>query len=294
MPKTDQQLKNNDCGISAIKTVFNIFEKNISRKYIEENIPLDQKGSRISDLKDFFNSNGFDASFKLLDANYIEGNEAYFQSIFPFILPVKHKNGSRYVVVNELKGKKFKVYDPNKGSQYLLSLQELKNKAINNKSDWDLAETVDKIISICSTELEEYKINIHEVINENGHASLYNKLVYFKYLKESFGFKSKDAEKNFLHDLLRNQEISAIPNNFKTLELEKGKVKNNSPLILSIKSNEVKEAAVTYPEETKGSLYWQLFKQLGEYKKHLVHLYFRCLVFCNHCSDCCLHQSNLN
>jgi len=266
MPKTDQQLKNNDCGISAIKTVFNIFEKNISRKYIEENIPLDQKGSRISDLKDFFNSNGFDASFKLLDANYIEGNEAYFQSIFPFILPVKHKNGSRYVVVNELKGKKFKVYDPNKGSQYLLSLQELKNKAINNKSDWDLAETVDKIISICSTELEEYKINIHEVITENGHASLYNKLVYFKYLKESFGFKSKDAEKNFLHDLLKNQEISTIPNNFKTLELEKGKVKNNSPLILSIKSNEVKEAAVTYPEETKGSLYWQLFKQLGDYK----------------------------
>ena len=266
MPKTDQQLKNNDCGISAIKTVFNIFEKNISRKYIEENIPLDQKGSRISDLKDFFNSNGFDGSFKLLDANYIEGNEAYFQSIFPFILPVKHKNGSRYVVVNELKGKKFKVYDPNKGSQYLLSLQELKNKAINNKSDWDLAETVDKIISICSTELEEYKINIQEVITENGPASLYNKLVYFKYLKESFGFKSKDAEKNFLHDLLKNQEISTIPNNFKTLELEKGKVKNNSPLILTIKSNEVKEATATYPEESKGSLYWQLFKQLGEYK----------------------------
>ena len=266
MPKTDQQLKNNDCGISAIKTVFNIFEKNISRKYIEENIPLDQKGSRISDLKDFFNSNGFDGSFKLLDANYIEGNEAYFQSIFPFILPVKHKNGSRYVVVNELKGKKFKVYDPNKGSQYLLSLQELKNKAINNKSDWDLAETVDKIISICSTELEEYKINIQEVITENGPASLYNKLVYFKYLKESFGFKSKDAEKNFLHDLLKNQEISTIPNNFKTLELEKGKVKNNSPLILTIKSNEVKEATATYPEEIKGSLYWQLFKQLGEYK----------------------------
>ena len=266
MPKTDQQLKNNDCGISAIKTVFNIFEKNISRKYIEENIPLDQKGSRISDLKDFFNSNGFDGSFKLLDANYIEGTEAYFQSIFPFILPVKHKNGSRYVVVNELKGKKFKVYDPNKGSQYLLSLQELKNKAINNKSDWDLAETVDKIISICSTELEEYKINIQEVITENGPASLYNKLVYFKYLKESFGFKSKDAEKNFLHDLLKNQEISTIPNNFKTLELEKGKVKNNSPLILTIKSNEVKEATATYPEESKGSLYWQLFKQLGEYK----------------------------
>ena len=114
MPKTDQQLKSNDCGISAIKTVFNIYEKNISRNYIEENIPLDQKGSRLTDLKTFFDSNGFDATFKLLDSNYIEGNEAHFKELFPFILPVKHKNGSRYVVVNELKGKKFKIYDPSK------------------------------------------------------------------------------------------------------------------------------------------------------------------------------------
>ena len=79
MPKTDPQLKSNDCGISAIKTVYNIFEKNISRKFIEESIPLDQKGSRITDLKDFFNANGFIADFKLLDFNYIEGNESQIQ-----------------------------------------------------------------------------------------------------------------------------------------------------------------------------------------------------------------------
>lgn len=267
MPKTDQQLKNNDCGISAIKTIFNIFERNISRKYIEENIPIDQKGSRISDLKDFLERNGFETNLKLLDANYFEGNEAYFQSIFPFILPVKHKNGSRYIVVNELKGRKFKVYDPNKGSQYLLTLQELKDKAIKNKCDWDLTETEDKITSICITELGEYKINVRDVITENGHATSYNKLVYFKYLKESFGFKDFAAEKNFLNDLLKNQEISTIPNNFKTLELEKGKIKNNSPLILSVEPKEVIGYEKTFPEEVKGGLYWELFKQLGEYKK---------------------------
>jgi subfamily B ATP-binding cassette protein HlyB/CyaB len=111
MPKTDPQLKSNDCGISAIKTVFNIFEKNISRKYIEENIPLDQKGSRIADIKEFFDNNGFRAEFKLLDANYIEGNQAAIETLFPFILPIKHKSGSRYVVVSELKGKKFKIFD---------------------------------------------------------------------------------------------------------------------------------------------------------------------------------------
>lgn len=266
MPKTDQQLKNNDCGVSAIKTVFNIFEKNISRKYIEENIPLDQKGSRISDLKDFFTKNGFEANIQLLNANYIEGNESFFHSIMPFILQINHKKSARYIVVNDLKGRNFKVYDPNKGSRYLLTLQELKSKAITNKSDWDLTNATDQIISICQTELGEYKINVNEVITDNGHASAYNKLVYFKYIKESFGFKDFAAEKNFLNDLLKNQEISTIPNNFKTLELEKGKIKNNSPLILSVKPKEDLEFEVIYPEEVKGGLYWELFKQLGEYK----------------------------
>ena len=69
MPKTDPQLKSNDCGISAVKTIFNIYEKDISRKYIEENIPVEEKGTRIADLKDFLNANGFNAQFKLLDVN---------------------------------------------------------------------------------------------------------------------------------------------------------------------------------------------------------------------------------
>ncbi len=267
MPKTDQQLKSNDCGISAIKTVFNIFEKNISRKYIEENIPLDQKGSRLSDLKTFFDQNGFEANFKLLDVNYIEGNESHIKDLFPFVMPVKHKSGSRYIIVNELKGRKFKVFDPSKGSQYWLTIAELKNRTISSKTDWDLAETEDKIVSICSADLVDYQINIDDVIHENGHATAFNKLSYFKYLKENFGFKSTEAEKSFLLDLLKNQDISNIPNSFKTLELEKGKIKNKSPLILVVKSNEEKEAAISYPEEVRGSLYWQLFKQLGDYKQ---------------------------
>lgn len=267
MPKTDQQLKSNDCGVSAIKTVFNIFEKNISRKYIEEQIPLDQKGSRVSDLKDFFDQNGFRAEFKLLDANYIEGNEAAIESLFPFILQVKHKSSHRYVVVSEMKGKKFRVSDPAKGSQYFLTLQEIKNRSMHNKHDWDLVETEDKILAVCSDDLKEYNINFSEALIDNGHATLFNKLTYFKYLRESFGFKDAQAEKSFLYDLLKNQEISAVPSNFKTLELEKGKIRNNSPLVLTVQPAFENDAPVTYPSEDKRSLYWQLFKQLGEYKK---------------------------
>lgn len=266
MPKTDPQLKSNDCGISAVKTVFNIYEKNISRKYIEEKIPLEEKGSRIADLKDFFNENGFKAHFKLLDANFIEGNESYLEDLFPFIIPIQNKRGLHYVVVNELKNKKLKVYDPSKGSQYFLSLQEIKKISHFHKNHWDLADTEDKILAICSEDLKEYKIDFDKTLANNGHATLFNKLTYFKYLKESFGFKDKHAERNFLFDLLKNQDISNVPNNFKTLELEKGKIKNNSPLILVVKPDQEKEATAIYPEEENGSLYWKLFKQLGEYK----------------------------
>jgi subfamily B ATP-binding cassette protein HlyB/CyaB len=267
MPKTDQQLKNNDCGVSAIKTIFNIFEKNISRSYIDEKIPLDQKGSRISDLKDFLNSNGFIADYKLLEANYIQGNENYLKELFPFILPIKRKNGLHYVVANGLKGNKIIIHDPKKGSQYLLSLQEIKKKAHFTKNHWELAETEDKIIAICATELEEYKINLSDAIVKNGHTGLFNKLIYFKYIKESFGFKNKEAEESFLIDLLKNQEISSVPKNFKTLELEKGKIKNNSPLILTVKPDPEQVDKLEYPQEHKSSLYWELFKQLGENKK---------------------------
>ena len=267
MPKTDPQLKSNDCGISAIKTIFNIHGKNIDRKYIEESIPLEEKGSRISDISDFLNEHGFSTRYKLLDINYVNGDVSHLQDLLPFILPIKNKNGLHYVVANEIKGKQLKIYDPSKGSQYYLSIQEIKKKAHFIKNHWDIAETEDKILALCSSDLAEYKIDYQTTLADNGHAVLFNKLTYFKYLKNNFGFKDADAEKKFLNDLLQNQDISSVPNNFKTLELEKGKIKNASPLILVVKQDAQKETAQTYPEEKKGSLYWQLFKQLGEYKK---------------------------
>ena len=109
MPNADTQLKSNDCGISAVKTIFNIFSTNIDRKYIENNIPLEEKGSRLSDLKDFFNTHGFIANYKLLDINYIQGNSKSLTDLFPFILPVQNSNGLHYVVVTEAKNNKLKI-----------------------------------------------------------------------------------------------------------------------------------------------------------------------------------------
>lgn len=266
MPKTDIQLKSNDCGISTVKTIFNIYNTNIDRKYIENNIPLEEKGSRLSDLREFFNTHGFIANYKLLDINYIQGNIVSLKELFPFVLPIQNNNELHYVIVSDVNNNKLKILDPSKGSEYFLTIQELKKKSHYNKTSWNFAETDEKIIAICSQELENYNINIYDELERIDSATLFNKLTYFSYLKENFGFKNYDAEKNFLLDLLNNQEIGIVPKHFKTLKYNNDKVKISAPLILTVKPKETKQT-IDFPKDENESLYWQLFKQLGQYKK---------------------------
>ena len=60
----DQQLKRNDCGISAIKTIFNLLEVDISRDVIESEIHLDQEGARLDHIQAFFVKYGFSTQYK--------------------------------------------------------------------------------------------------------------------------------------------------------------------------------------------------------------------------------------
>lgn len=266
MSKTDSQLKSNDCGISAIKTVFTIFEKNISRKYIESHVAIEQKGSRISDIKDFLDQHGFQSTYQLLDFDLSSKNEA-IDNYFPFIIPFKRKNNLHYLVADGRKGNQIRVHDPSKGEAYYLPYQELKNNAHYTKTDWSYVQTEDQVQAVCAQIINEYALDLQTAITENGSTQLFNKLSYFSYLRDSFGFKNDEAEKSFLIDLLKNQDIAQIPNGFKTLQLEKGKIKNTAPVVLCVQLNPTQSNAINYPEEEKSSLYWDLFKKLGSYKK---------------------------
>ena len=266
MKITDTQLKSNDCGISAVKTIFNIYSTNIDRKYIENKIPLEEKGSRLSDLKEFFDTHGFIAKYKLLDINYIQGNLQSLKELFPFLLPIQNSNGLHYVIVIDIRSNKLKILDPSKGNVYYLTIQELKKKSHYNKTSWNFAETDEKIIAICSQELESYNINIYDELQKIDSSALFNKLTYFSYLKESFGFKDFETEKNFLIDLLNNQEIGIVPKHFRTLKYNIDKVKITAPLILTVKPKETKQIN-DFPQDENKNLYWQLFNQLGQYKQ---------------------------
>ncbi len=277
MAKTDPQLKSNDCGISVVKTIYNIFNIDISRKYIEDTITLAENGSRLIDLKLFFDHNNCDANYKLLDINYIQGNNTSLDALFPFILPIHNKSGLHYVVVNERKGNKLKVFDPEKGATYYLTVQELKKNAYFSKNYWDLAATDEKIVALCSKDLELYGLKYHEVIIDTDAHTLFNKLTYFSYIKENFGFKNEKAEKAFLQDLLKNQEISTIPKHFRSLKYSQDYVKITAPIILTVKSKK-ENPKIELPKTENKNVYWLLFEQLGQFKK-LWYIYIFAAIF---------------
>jgi ATP-binding cassette, subfamily B, bacterial HlyB/CyaB len=266
MSKTDPQLKSNDCGISVVKTIYNIFNIDINRKFIEETITLDENGSRLIDLKLFFDTNNCEANYRLLDINYIQGNKSSLDELFPFIIPIHNKTGLHYVVANGRKGNKIVVFDPEKGSNYNISILELKKNAYFSKNYWDLVETDEKIAALCSQELLEYKINYQEVSLDNDNPTLFNKLTYFSYLKENFGFKNKTAEKDFVLDLLKNQQISSVPKHFRSLKYSNDQVKITAPIILTVKSKK-ENPKLVLPKSENENVYWLLLKQLGQFKK---------------------------
>jgi len=264
MTLIDPQLKSNDCGISAIKTIYNLYKIPIDRQQIQQQIYLNQDGSRLKDLKDFFEKEGFKTAFKLLDINYLQGNTQDLQALFPFILPIEKSGGLHYVVVNSLKNGKLEILDPSKASRYFLSLQELKAVAHFSKSTWEVATMEEKLSVLCHQELASYQIDIQATLQKNDNATLFNKLTYFGYLKNSFGFKNAESEKAFLEDLLFNQQIASLPKHFKTLKYNQDKIRVKAPLALSVKPPITKPTQAALPNT---NIYLTLFKQLGQYRK---------------------------
>lgn len=278
MEKIDQQLRSNDCGISAIKIIYDIYKKPISREYIANSIRLDEKGSYLIDIENFFSANGFQTDYELLDVNYLKDNLDYLDNFFPFIFPIKRRSGLHYLVANGRRNRKIRIYDPSKGSIYYLSIEEIKKISHYTKTDWDLVNTEKTLLSICSEDISSYNLNFNEILiaNESNATQIFNKLSYFSYLKNNFPFKDHLTEKNFLIDLLKNQEISKIPKQFRTLYYSKGKIKITAPLILTVKP--FLESKELLNDNNEKNIYWELFRSLGRNKK-LWYIYIIAAIF---------------
>src|SRR5579859_1037181 len=184
MNAVDQQLKGNDCGVSAIKTVFNLFDKEIDRNYIQNRIFLDEKGSSLRDIKIFFDSNGCTSTFKFLDVSLLNKDLSSLKPLFPFILPVKKEDHLHYVVVGGIKGNKLRIYNPSRLRPYYVTFAELKTFAHYNHSYWKLVDFKDRMEALCAGELSQYNLSMHDalLLHQEDPVALFNKLVYFAHL----------------------------------------------------------------------------------------------------------------
>jgi subfamily B ATP-binding cassette protein HlyB/CyaB len=257
----DQQLVQNDCGISAVKTIYNLFNVSISRDYIKEKLPIDEKGVQFIDIKNFLNSHGFTSGFKLIDLDTNKDNINYLKGLVPFIATIKKRNELHYIIVSNITNSKVKILDPSEATSYYIGFQEFKSKIHLNHSYIKLLEIEEKLIFLINSELRKHGLEIEKALLTNDIAVLYNKVLYFSFLNDNYGFKSIDSERAFLQDLIFNLDISVIPKQFKNLKLKKEVLQIESPLILSVKKIENFEADSSSKSDDD-SIYLKLYRSI--------------------------------
>lgn len=276
----DQQVRHNDCGVSAIKTVYNILNKTIDRDYIKKKVFLNEFGSRITDLKTFFDDNGCQATFSLLDVNSTKKNQEYLKGLFPFVVPVDHKDALHFIVINGLKGDKLKVYDSTQSRVYYITLEELKKRAHYSNSYPEQITLQERLNVLVKQELSQYNIKIKDALQENDLPTLFNKLTYVSYYKENYPFTSDALEQKFVLDILYNQEISLLPEHFRNVEYDNKMIKIKAPLILSVKA--IQEAVLLdnnlQQAPKKENLYYKLLEGLKGNRK-LWYIYIFTAIF---------------
>ncbi len=262
----DYQLRHNDCGISAVKTVCNLLDVEIDREVIKSQVPLDQQGASLESLTNFFNNHGFKTRYKLLDVNTIKGNDNPLEGWLPAIMPVKSTSGLHYVVLNDIKNGKFHVYDPAELKPYKLSVSELKQKAYFSSSYLDYGSFDNRIRLIIQEELSKRKITLpNNNYSKEKAVEYFNKITYASYVIENFGFKDEAAEKAFYEDLLFNQEVKNLPKHFQNASLSGNQLKLKTPLLLSVSKEQEIEAIRTEGKENE-NVYLRLIKSISGIK----------------------------
>lgn len=264
----EQQLKHNDCGISAVKIIYNLHNIHINRNYIEENIYLNEHGSSLHDIKDFFDKQHFNTSFNLLDLNSLKFDPEKITQYVPCILPVKNNHGQHYVVIKGVHKNKLQILDPAMGVSYNWTFSELMNNAHTATANYDYVSNSQVLEQIINQELSAYNIQPQEVADYDK-ADIVNKLTYLSYIKENFGFANSNAEKNFLEDLLFNQQILTLPKQFRTLKLSGAKLRISAPVVLTVEKGEqvILPVANAVDAVKPPNPYKRLFNELKPYHK---------------------------
>jgi len=260
----DQQLRSNDCGVSAAKIICNLLETNISRSIIEDNIQLDEEGASLGSIHKFFVNYDFKANYKLLDINSLENSLEEVAEWLPCISPIKTKRGWHYVVIDQIKNGHFHILDPAEPRPYKITFQEFKKRAYYTSSNLQYVELEQVLQVKVNEELNKHDIQLPHQPTHQELTDLFNKLSYYTHLEKNYGFKDAASAKRFLTDLIFNQELKHIPKHFAGIQLKREKLALKTPVLLSVKKTENTKSLIG---EGPHSGYWRLYKSIGKIKE---------------------------
>ncbi len=258
----DQQLGRNDGGVSAVKTICNLYDVNIPRKMIEDQLALDSEGSSLAGMQNFLEEQGFFTQVNALDLDEILIKTEKQKEFFPAIAPVKINNRLDYIVVRGIEKNKFKIFDSRSVTEYLLTPTEFKKKVHFQKQYLNYADEADLIWLRITEVFKSRKIPSFTRPDRFVLLEMSNKLEYFLYIEEKYGFKNEAVANAFLKDLFFEQQLDNIPHNFRRRKNVSDTVEIAMPVLLSIQKTE--EIVADFAQEkTEGSVYWKLFKSIA-------------------------------
>ncbi|QSQ24463.1 ATP-binding cassette domain-containing protein [Pyxidicoccus parkwayensis] len=263
-PKVDPQLRSNDCGISAVKTICDRLGVPMSRAAIAAALPLDVEGLRLDSLKTFFRDHGFGVRTQPLDVNDVAGLEKKLGELSPCLATVREQGTGRlhYVVVDGVVSGRLRILNPTRGQVEHWTAADFIRRA--HTVQVPLTEELwrGRIRGQVLEELKKYGVQLETPPTETELAALYNKLLYFSYVKQNFGLKDEAAERAFLADLIHHQQLSSVPQRFRAVEGSEEKRTLATPVVLAVQAPATR-ADRQVPDATPVHPLRRLLRELG-------------------------------
>ncbi|NMO19898.1 ATP-binding cassette domain-containing protein [Pyxidicoccus fallax] len=263
-PKVDPQLRSNDCGISAVKTLCERLGVPMNREAIAAALPLAAEGLRLDSIKAFLQEHGFGVRTQPLDVSDAAGLERKLGEAAPCLATVRLRNTGllHYVVVDGVEGGRLRILNPTHGQVERWTVADFVR--CTHTVQVPLTEELWRglIWGQVREELEKHGLQPATPPSEAEVAALYNKLLYFGYVKQNFGLKDEAAERAFLADLVQHQQLSSVPQRFRVVEGSQEKRMLAAPVVLVVRPPATR-AERQVPDETPAHPLWRLLKELG-------------------------------
>ncbi|ATB37467.1 hypothetical protein CYFUS_002889 [Cystobacter fuscus] len=263
--KVDPQLRSNDCGISAVKTLCERLGVPMSREAIAAALPLEAEGLRLDNLKAFLQEHGFGVRTQPLDVNDAAGLERKLSEFAPCLATVRVQATGllHYVVVDGVERGRLRILNPTHGQVERWRVADFVQRA--HTVQVPLTEELwrSRIRGQVMEELGRYGLQLEAPPSEAEVATLYNKLLYFGHVKQNFGLKDEAAERAFLADLIHQPQHSSVPQRFRTVEGSEARRVLTVPVVLAVRPP-ASRAERQVPDETPAHPLWRLLKELGE------------------------------